>query len=39
MLPELGEDVRRLTNLAYPTEMREIIAKEQFIDVLRNSDM
>ena len=30
-LPELGQDVRRLTNLAYPTapnNVREILAKE-----------
>ncbi|CAC5410983.1 unnamed protein product [Mytilus coruscus] len=34
-LPELGQSVRRLSNLAYttaPLELRETIAKEQFID-------
>jgi hypothetical protein len=32
-----GQDVRRLANLAYPTapnEVRETLAKEQFIDAL-----
>jgi hypothetical protein len=41
-LPELGQYIRRLTNLAYPTtptEVREIPAKEQFIDALKNSDI
>ena len=41
-LPELGQDVRRLTNLAYPTapnDVREILAKEQFIDGLASADM
>ena len=41
-LPELGQDVRRLANLAYPTapiEVRETLAKEQFIDALKDSDM
>lgn len=41
-LPELGQDVRRLTNLAYPTatvDLKEILAKEQFIDALRDPDM
>ena len=36
-LPELGQDVRRLANLAYPTapnEVRETLAKEQFIDLI-----
>ena len=41
-LSELGQDIRRLTNLAYPTapsDLRETLAKEQFIDALINSDM
>ncbi|CAG2218827.1 unnamed protein product [Mytilus edulis] len=41
-LPELGQDIRRLTNLAYataPNEVRETLAKEQFIDSLIDSDM
>lgn len=41
-LPELGQEIRRLTNLAYPTapvEVRETLAKEQFIDALRDRDM
>ena len=41
-LSELGQDIRRLTNLAYPTapsDLRETLAKEQFIDSLVNSDM
>ena len=41
-LSELGQDIRRLTNLAYPTapsELKETLAKEQFIDALANSDM
>jgi hypothetical protein len=36
-LPELGQDVTRLANLAYPTapnDVRETLAKEQFIDSL-----
>jgi hypothetical protein len=36
-LPELGQDVRRLANLAYPTapnDVRETLTKEQFIDSL-----
>ena len=36
-IPELGQDVRRLTNLAYataPADVRETLAKEQFIDAL-----
>ena len=39
---ELGQDIRRLTNLAYPTapsDLRETLAKEQFIDALVSSDM
>ena len=41
-LTELGQDVWRLTNLAYPTapaDLRETLAKEQFIDALVSSDM
>ena len=41
-LSELGQDIRRLTNLAYSTallELKETLAKEQFIDALVNSDM
>ncbi|KAK3098374.1 hypothetical protein FSP39_018923 [Pinctada imbricata] len=41
-LPELGQHIRRLTNLAYPTvpqDVREALAKDQFIDALCNSDM
>ncbi|CAC5399826.1 unnamed protein product [Mytilus coruscus] len=41
-LPELGQSVRRLSNLAYPTaplELRDTLAKEQFIDALVNSEM
>ena len=41
-LPELGQSIRRLTNLAYPTapfDVRETLAKEQFLDALSDSDM
>ena len=41
-LSELGQDIRRLTNLAYPTapqDLRETLAKEQFLDALVSSDM
>jgi hypothetical protein len=41
-LPELGQNIRRLTNLAYPTvpcDVRETLAKDQFIDVLPSSEM
>ena len=41
-LPELGQAIRRLANLAYPTaprDVRETLAKEQFIDGLVDSDM
>ena len=40
--PELGQSIRRLTNLAYPTapyDVRETLAKEQFLDALIDSDM
>ena len=38
----LGQDIQRLTNLAYPTapnDVRDTLAKEQFIDALHSSDM
>ena len=41
-LSELGQDIQRLTNLAYPTapsDLRETLSKEQFIDALVSSDM
>ncbi|VDI79260.1 Hypothetical predicted protein [Mytilus galloprovincialis] len=41
-LPGLGQSVRRLSNLAYPTaplELRDTLAKEQFIDALVDSEM
>lgn len=41
-LTELGESIRRLTHLAYPTAPRdvtEMIAKDQFIDALSDFDM
>ena len=41
-LTELGQDIWRLTNLAYataPVDVRETLAKEQFIDCLHSSDM
>lgn len=41
-LSELGQAIRRLTNLAYPTapgEVRETLAKDQFIDALIDSDI
>ena len=41
-LAELAQDVRRLTNLAYasaPSEIKETLAKEQFIDSLYSSDI
>ena len=41
-LPELGQSIRRLTNLAYPTapgDVRDTLAKEQFIDALEDSDI
>ena len=36
-LPEMGQEIRRLTNLAYPTassELKEVLATEQFLDGL-----
>ena len=41
-LPELGQSLKRLVNLAYPTapgDVKEILAKENFIDALVDSDM
>ena len=41
-ITELGQDVRRLTNLAFvtaPADVRETLAKEQFIDALHSSEM
>ncbi|VDI66468.1 Hypothetical predicted protein [Mytilus galloprovincialis] len=38
----LGQSVRRLSNLAYPTaplELRDMLAKEQFLDALVDSEM
>ena len=38
---ELGQDIRRLTNLAYPkapSDVRETLAKEQFVDSLVNTE-
>ena len=40
-LPEMGQDVRRLTNLAYPTassDLKEVLATEQFLDGLCDSE-
>ena len=39
---ELGQDIRRLTNLAYlkaPNDVSETLAKEQFADSLVNTEM
>jgi hypothetical protein len=41
-LPELGQAIRRLANLAYPTattQIRETLSKEQFVDTLVESEM
>ncbi|CAC5386478.1 unnamed protein product [Mytilus coruscus] len=41
-LPGLGQSVRRLSNLAYPIaplELRDTLAKKQFIDALVDSEM
>ena len=41
-LHELAQHVRRLTNLAYPTvppDVKETLAKDQFIDALLDSDL
>ncbi|XP_065923756.1 uncharacterized protein [Magallana gigas] len=41
-LPELGQAIQRLAYLAYPTasaEIRETLAKDQFVDALVDSEM
>ncbi|MES9884370.1 MAG: hypothetical protein ABW185_26280, partial [Sedimenticola sp.] len=41
-LSELGQDIRRLTNMAYPSapaDLKETLAKEQFVDSLISMDM
>ena len=41
-LPELGESIRRLTHLAYPSAPREVaetLAKDYFVDALPDFDM
>ena len=41
-MAELGQEIRRLTSLAYPkapSDVRETLAKEQFVDALVNSEM
>ena len=41
-LPELAEDMERLTRLAYPDAVEEMIivlATDQFIDALQDEDM
>ncbi|CAC5372801.1 unnamed protein product [Mytilus coruscus] len=41
-LPELGQSIRRLSNLAYPTaplDVRETLGKEQLIEALVDSEM
>ena len=41
-LPEMGQEIRRLTNLAYPTassELKEVLATEQFLDGLFDPEM
>lgn len=41
-MAELGQDIRRLTNLAYPSvpgDVRETLAKEQFVDALLHAEM
>jgi hypothetical protein len=41
-LPELGQAIRRLANLAYPNataEIRETLSKDQFVDALVDSEM
>ena len=41
-LPEMGQDIRRLANLAYPTassDLKEVLATEQFLDGLHDSEM
>ena len=41
-LPELAENIERLTRHAYPNaaaEMIEVLAKDQFIEALHNEEM
>lgn len=41
-IPQLGQDIRRLTRLAYPTapgDVCETLAKDYFIDALQSFDM
>ena len=41
-MAELGQDMRGLTNLAYPkapSDVREALAKEQFVDAFVKSEM
>ena len=41
-LSELGQAIRRIANLAYPTaptEIRETLSKDQFVDALQDSEM
>lgn len=41
-LPELGQSIRRLVNQAYPrapTEVRETLAKDHFLDALHDSEL
>lgn len=41
-LPELGQHIKRLSNLAYPTaprDVRDILAKEQFLDALSDANV
>jgi hypothetical protein len=41
-LPELGQAIRRLANLAYPTassDIRETLSKDQLVDALVDSEM
>ena len=38
----MGQGIRRLTNLAYPTaasDLKEILATEQFLDGLHDTEM
>jgi hypothetical protein len=40
--PQLGQSIRRLANLAYPTATAEIwkmLSKDQFVDALVDSEM
>ena len=41
-LPELGQAIRKLVNLAYPTvpeNVRDTLAKQHFIEALADSEM